>query len=105
MYQPTETQIVRSILDGLAAMGIMAWRVNTGAMTGEHNGKQRFVRFRPKGQADIQGILSPSGRVLSIEVKRPGGRMTAEQLGWQNMIQTRGGWRWSCIRWRSASRH
>lgn len=88
---PRETDIVRSILDGLHACGVMAWRVNTGAMAGSHNGKSRFVRFGPRGQADIQGVLDPSGRFLALEVKRPGGKATPDQLDWLQRVRDAGG--------------
>lgn len=87
---PRETDIVRTILDGLHACGIMAWRVNTGAMAGSHNGKSRFVRFGPKGQADIQGVWH-GGRFLAIEVKRPSGKVTLEQADWLARIRDVGG--------------
>lgn len=90
---PRETDIVRSILDGLHACRILAWRVNTGAMVwpGHHNGKSRFIRFGPKGQADIQGILSPSGRFLALEVKRSRGIATPDQLDWLQRVRDAGG--------------
>lgn len=87
---PRETDIVRSILDGLAACGVLAWRVNTGAVTGNHKGKSRFIRFGPKGQADIQGIWH-GGRFLAIEVKRPGGKITPDQADWLARVRNAGG--------------
>ena len=88
---PTEQQIQRAILDYLAAVGIPAWRQNTGAMAGVHNGKSRYVRFGPKGQSDIQGILPGSGRFLTIEVKRPKSRATPEQHAFLDRITEAGG--------------
>ena len=88
---PTEQQIQRAILDYLAAVGIPAWRQNTGAMAGAHNGKSWYVRFGPKGQSDIQGVLPGSGRFLAIEVKRPKGKATPEQHAFLDRITEAGG--------------
>ena len=90
---PTEQQIQRAILDWLAAVGIPAWRQNTGAFAAEHNGKRRFMRFGPKGQSDIVGILPGrgDGKFLAIEVKRPGGQPTPEQQAFLDRITEAGG--------------
>ena len=71
----TETQIVRAILDYLAANRIMAWRNNTGAAM---NPAGRLVRFGTPGMPDIAGVL-PGGRALFLEVKRRHGRVSPEQ--------------------------
>jgi len=71
----TETQIVRAILDYLAANRILAWRNNVGAA---RNPAGRLVRFGVKGMPDIAGVL-PGGRALFLEVKRRHGRMSPDQ--------------------------
>ena len=48
-----EGAILKSCLDYLAAKHILAFRMNTGAMAAEHNGKKRFMRFGTPGMADI----------------------------------------------------
>lgn len=48
-----ESAILRQILDYLAAKHVFALRMNTGAVSAEHNGKKRFMRFGVPGQADI----------------------------------------------------
>ena len=48
-----ESDIQKAILAWLAAKHILAFRMNTGAMAGEHNGKKRFMRFGTPGMADI----------------------------------------------------
>lgn len=75
----TETQIIRAILDYLAANRIMAWRVNTGAA---RNPAGRLVRFGTVGMPDIAGVL-PGGRALFLEVKARHGRLSPHQ---QRMI-------------------
>lgn len=82
----SEAEIQRAILDYLATVsGCVAWRANTGAVsTGE-----RFVRFGPKGQADIIGCYR--GRFLACEVKQAGKRPTAEQVAFLAAINQAGG--------------
>ena len=43
-------------------------------------GRERFTRMGlPNGSPDLVGILSPRGKWLALEVKRPGESTTAEQ--------------------------
>jgi hypothetical protein len=51
----------------------------------------RPVDYGQKGQADILGIVSPSGRGLAIEVKMPGERLRPEQALWRDMWVKYGG--------------
>jgi hypothetical protein len=53
----TESQIVRQILDYLAAERIFAFRLNTSAFSGEHKGKRWFTRSHSLG-AGAADILS-----------------------------------------------
>lgn len=66
-------------------------RVNTGAaMLGEGKGR-RLVRFGVPGTADICGLLSPSGRLLMIEVKAKTGRAGDAQKVMRRVITAFGG--------------
>ncbi len=82
----SETEIVRAILDYLAANRIMAWRVNTGAA---RNPAGRLVRFGVPGMPDIAGVL-PGGRALFLEVKRPGGHPTRQQEAMMDRLNRAG---------------
>ena len=88
---PRESEIQASILRLLRVLGIPAWRANTGAFLGEYQGRRRFVRFGPKGQADILGILPPDGRLLAIEVKRPGHHASHDQVAFLELVTHHGG--------------
>jgi len=60
-------------------------------VSGEYKGKGRFIRFGPPGQSDILGVL-PDGRILAIEVKKPGGKKpTFEQVLFLETIRRHGG--------------
>lgn len=49
------------------------------------------VRFGVEGQADISGVMLPSGRRLEIECKTEKGRQSEAQENWQRMIERFGG--------------
>jgi hypothetical protein len=78
--EPSEAQIQSAILDALAVHPAVAgfWRQNTGAVALGEGKDKRFVRFGPIGSPDIHGYLK-DGRALFIEVKRPSGRVSADQ--------------------------
>lgn len=72
-----EKDIQRAILQYLSLKRVFHWRNNTGAFTGEHNGKRRFVQFGAVGSPDIFAVKD--GKIYGIEVKRPGGKMSEKQ--------------------------
>lgn len=86
-YEMPEAGVVSSCLGLLEILQIQAWRNNTGALK---DNKGRLVRYGKKGSADIIGIL-PDGRFLSVECKRPGGKIRAEQIGFMEMIKKNNG--------------
>lgn len=83
-----ESQIQRAILDYLAATGVMAFRMNTGAVKAEYNGRTRFMRFGVPGMADL--VAFPAGRVCWIECKSETGRQSPEQRSFQDQVQRHG---------------
>lgn len=85
-----ESVIQSAILDFLRCKNIYAWRNNNqgriiqtkvGAIMG-----QSFAA----GTSDILGCL-PNGKFLAIEVKRPGGKVTAGQANFIDRIRSCGG--------------
>lgn len=93
-----ESDIQRTILDGLAAMHIWAIRMNSGAMYGSHKGKRWAVRFGRKGMADIlalrlKTVLWTGDHLISptwIEVKQPGKKQTPDQILFQKEVEAEG---------------
>lgn len=89
--QVAERDILKAILDYLAARKILAWRQNCGAIPATYKGRQRFIRYGQPGQADICGILRPSGRYLAIEVKSVKGKVSDLQALHLDLVRSQGG--------------
>jgi len=90
---PNENAITNAILTYLNCQpNTFAWRNNT---TGIYDARKKCYRARNgkhniKGVADILGITN-EGRFIAIEVKRPGGRASREQLYYLSHIKRLGG--------------
>jgi hypothetical protein len=91
MKAPRETDLVRSCLNLLHAVGVFAWRNNTGAVVLRDGQKRRFFRAGLVGSSDIIGVLPGSGRMLAVECKQPGGRVTAGQRAFLDLVAAAGG--------------
>ncbi|NIM50430.1 MAG: hypothetical protein GTO22_14470 [Gemmatimonadales bacterium] len=88
---PKESDIQRAILAVFAMRkDVVAWRQNTGGMTKEYKGRRHFVRFGVPGAADITGVILPWGTRLEVEVKRPGGRLSAAQRAFGDLMTQSG---------------
>ena len=84
-----EGAVLRSILDYLAVKRVLAYRLNTGAMSGEHKGKRWFMRFGAPGMADL--IALPKDRpALWIECKAPKGKQSELQKAFQAQVEAAG---------------
>lgn len=87
-----EAEIQRAILELLRVLAIPAWRQNSGAFVlNVGQGKPRFFRAGVKGNSDILACLPPSGKLLALEVKRPGNKLTLEQDAFLTAIAHAGG--------------
>jgi hypothetical protein len=72
--------------------GIRVWRNNrVDVMAAGSGGRMRRVQAGVDGQADITGIIKPSGKRLEIEVKAGKDRQSAAQVSYDAMIQDHGG--------------
>jgi hypothetical protein len=85
---PRESAIQRAILDYLRSVGLEPWRNNTGATKTAHGS---FVRYGKVGSGDLFALLPPHGRLLSVEVKRPGRKPTDEQVAFMEAVNAAGG--------------
>lgn len=85
MREPAEADIQRACLEVLRLRGVWAWRTNSGAVK---VGK-RLIRLAPPGTPDILALL-PGGRLLGVEVKRPGGKLRPTQEAWADAARMAG---------------
>lgn len=83
--EPTEAMVLSDVLaclKQLQAVGKVCWyaRMNSGAGKLQYGNAKasQFIRFGFPGCPDVLGQL-PDGRALGIEVKRPSGKLTADQ--------------------------
>lgn len=54
--------------------------------------RQALIRYGLcRGSSDLVGILAPTGRWISLEVKTPTGRLTVEQKLFLRLVRHRGG--------------
>lgn len=84
---PKESLIVKQIETALRYWRVLFWRMYTGPRVYKGN---KFLKSLQVGMPDIIGVL-PNGRFFSIEVKRPGGKVTDAQLDTHNAIREAGG--------------
>lgn len=80
----------------MEALGLEAdlrlFRNNVGVAT-FHGAKVRYGLM--PGSGDLIGVLHPTGRFISLEVKTPSGRVRPEQEKWRRMVVRMGGF--ACV--------
>lgn len=82
---------IRLAVGGLS--DVRLWRNNVGA---HKDARGILVRYGLSvGSSDLIGILAPSGRLLSLEVKTAKGRTTEEQETWLGIVRRFGGF--ACV--------
>ena len=77
-YRPRESEVQKSGIAILKALGWKVWRRNVGGMTDR---KGHFIRFGEPGMSDTWGI-TPDGRHFEIEFKRLGQKPSRVQFAW-----------------------
>lgn len=71
----SEAKIQRAILDAFAAMGVLAFRINSGRV----KVRGGWYQGAPAGFPDVVVIVPPSGRFLGLEVKDEDGELREAQ--------------------------
>lgn len=71
-----ESEIQKACLDYLRLLNIPRRKINT---VGIKKADGSWIPSQSRGTADIIGVLR-SGRFLAVEVKRPGGKLSKEQV-------------------------
>jgi len=84
-----EKEIQKACLDYLRVRKILCWK-NRAVGIVKPNGSYIPIPANERGVSDIIGIL-PTGRLLAIEVKRPGTKPTAEQEAFLVSVNLYGG--------------
>ena len=106
-----ELELQQRILLALGSRpGVRIWRSNTGVAYAplttrgraalaalSSSGDIRPIRYGVPGQADLTGILAPSGQRLELEVKSPSGRARIAQKAYASMVAAHGG-RYAVVR-------
>ena len=80
---------IREVADGLPHVSL--FRNNTGSFV--LRGGRFFRAGLCKGSADLIGWITVDDRAifLSVEVKKPGGRVDSKQEEWRNQVTSAGG--------------
>ena len=81
---PTEHEIQTSITNYLKTRSdIYFWRNNVG--------RKNNLFFGLKGSGDILGIIKPTGKLISVEIKNESGKLSPEQTEFITKINSMGG--------------
>lgn len=92
--KPLEKDIQRAILGFLKAQrGLTVWPNKS---VGVYDAAKGIFRkpvdvYHRNGVSDILGFFHKTGRILAIEVKRPGGKISPDQLSFINEVNEGGG--------------
>lgn len=89
MQSASEQGIQKSILDYLRLKKYVAFKHHSTG-SGVRNGKAFFFSHSEKGISDIIAC-SREGRFIAIEVKKPGGKPSEEQLDFLERVNQNGG--------------
>lgn len=88
---PREREVLAQVLEWLALHRVMAWRNNSGGrLLPGHGGRGQFVRWGVPGSGDVFVLLPPNGKLVSIEVKRPGAKARPAQEEWMRRVRDQG---------------
>jgi len=92
MKATRETDLVNACLQLLKLRGVFAWRQNTaGIRRRDRAGREFWAAPALRGVADILAVAPGSGKLVALEVKRPGGKPTAEQVAFLDSVNVAGG--------------
>ena len=95
--EPPEAAVLDAVMRALDLHPKMAWaaRMNSGAGKFQYpdGSTSQFMRFGFQGMSDILGMTTGSygGRLVAVEVKRPTGKPTADQLAFIQTVLRNGG--------------
>lgn len=77
----TETELQKMIIENLNNSNLCkVWRANAGKL---RVGK-RTIQLLPKGFPDVFGVRLTDGKFIAIEIKKPDGKLSDEQIGFRD---------------------
>lgn len=85
-----ESEIQKAILDYLHLKRILAFKHRNVGIYKKSTDRYIPLSYGEKGISDIIGCL-PDGRFLAIEVKKPGGKPSPEQVAFLERVNVNGG--------------
>jgi len=87
-----EKEIEKEILHYLNLIpGVFAWKNDTQGLIGPGGRLRARTGFHINGGSDILGCMEPTGQLIALEVKRPGGKVTQAQDAFIAKIRALGG--------------
>jgi hypothetical protein len=89
MRELKEQDIQRGIIEYLLLKKYVIFKHHSTGTT-VRNGETVYLRYGDRGISDLIGC-SPTGQFIAIEVKKPGGRPTPEQLEFISRVNANGG--------------
>ncbi len=88
-HRPRERENLSAFKGYLQSQGCLVWRRNVGMFPSTYRGRKRVIRCGEAGQSDLWGFLPNAAKShFELEVKRPGGRPSPEQVAWLRLINT-----------------
>lgn len=90
MREETEQGIQKTIIDYLKLLNFIVFKHRNVGIYKKDTGKYIPLSFGEKGISDIIAC-SPKGIFCAIEVKKPGGKATPEQLEFLERVKAAGG--------------
>ena len=84
----TEKDIQTAIIKALRPYA-KVYNITTGVFKVKNpGGSYRWISTFPKGTPDLMGFRYEDGRAFFIEVKKPGGRLSKEQIDFAEWVKT-----------------
>lgn len=78
-----ESEIQKNIIDELNNRNCKVWRANAGTV----RVGGRTIKLLPKGFPDVFGVRLDDGKFLGLEIKKPKGRVSDEQIKFREFAE------------------
>lgn len=85
----SEAEVLKQVMLEASKLGLAVFRNNTGLIKGSDGRAHRFGLC--VGSSDLIGWCKITGRFVALEIKRPGGNPTAQQVNFIEQVCKAGG--------------